>query len=77
MYEDTSLNLNLVYIYVTGCRPSASARTLQDSGELRSSTERDSSFPHSTPGVVPSISTFIQELIGLNQPGYGQVGDYG
>ena len=38
-----------------GCGPSASACALWDLGKLHSSTERDSSFPHSTPGVVPSI----------------------
>ena len=41
--------------YVTGRRLSVSACGLQDSGELHSSAKRDSSFPHSTPGVVPSI----------------------
>ena len=61
---------------VTGCRPSASTHTSWDLGELHSSTERDSSFPHSTPGVVPSIPTHIQELISLSQPIYGQAGDY-
>ena len=40
---------------VTGHGQSASTHTSQDSGELQSSNERDSSFPHSTPGVVPSI----------------------
>ena len=61
---------------VTGCGPSASTRASQDLGELHSSTERDSSFPHSTPGAVPLIPTHIQELISLSQPVYGQVGDY-
>ena len=65
-----------IYIYVTGCRPSASAHTLRDSGELHSSTERDSSFPCSTPGVVPSVPICIQELISLSQPVYRQAGDY-
>ena len=64
-------------VYVTGCGPSASARALQDSGELHSSTERDSSFLRSTPGVVPLVPMHIQELISLSQPVYGQVGDYG
>ena len=53
-----------------------SAHTLQDLGELRSSTERDSSFPHSTPGVVPSVRTHIQESISSSQPVYRQAGDY-
>ena len=53
-----------------------SLHSLRDWGELHSSTKRDSSFPHSTPGVVPSIPMHIPELISLNQPGYGQVGDY-
>ena len=61
---------------VTGCGQSASTHTSQDLGELHSSTERDSSFPHSTPGVVPSIPMHIQELISLSRPVYGQVGDY-
>ena len=61
---------------VTGCGLSASAHTLWDLGELCSSTKRDSSFPHSTPGVVPLIPMHIEELISLNQPGYRQVGDY-
>ena len=34
---------------------SASAHGLWDLGELRSLTERDSSFPHPTPGAVPLI----------------------
>ena len=51
------------FIYVTGHGPSASAHGLWDSGELRSLTKRDSSFPHSTPSVVPSILTCIQKLI--------------
>ena len=42
-------------IYVTGHGLSASAHGLWDLGELHSSTERDSSFPHSTPGAVPLI----------------------
>ena len=45
---------------VTGCRLSVSAHELRDLGELRSLTERDSSFPRSTPGVVPSILMCIQ-----------------
>ena len=49
-------------IYVTGCGPSASAHMLQDSGELCSLTERDSSFPHSTPGVVPLVPTCIHKI---------------
>ena len=61
---------------VTGCRPSASAQSLWDLGELHSLTKRDSSFPHSTPGAVPLVPTHIQELISLSQPAYGQVGDY-
>ena len=61
---------------VTDCGPSASAHALWDSGDLRSSTERDSSFPHSTPGAVPSVPMHIQELISLSQPVYGQAGDY-
>ena len=61
---------------VIGCGPSASAHTSWDLGELCSSTERDSSFPHSTPGVVPLIPMRIQELINLSQPVYGQAGDY-
>ena len=61
---------------VTGCGPSASAHTLWDSGELHSLTERDSSFPCSTPGAVPSVPMCIQELISLSQPVYGQAGDY-
>ena len=40
---------------VTGCGQSASTCTSQDLGELHSSTERNSSFLCSTPGVVPSI----------------------
>ena len=44
---------------VMGRGPSASAHGLWDSGELRSSAKRDSSFLHSTPGVVPSIPTHI------------------
>ena len=47
------------HINVTGRRISASTRALCDMGELRSLTERDSSFPHFTPGVVPSIPTCI------------------
>ena len=43
----------------TGCGKSASTHASQDSGELRSSTKRGSSSPHSTPGVVPSIPTCI------------------
>ena len=50
---------NIIYENVTGHGPSASARRLQDSGELHSSTKRDSSFPHSTPGAVPSIPMCI------------------
>ena len=61
---------------VTGCRLSLSACTLQDSGELHSLTERDSSFPCSTPGTVPLVPTCIQELISLSQPVYRQAGDY-
>ena len=64
------------YQNVTGSGPSASAHTLWDSGELHSSTERDSSFPHSTPGVVPSVPTHIQESISSSQPVYGQAGGY-
>ena len=45
----------LIEIYVMGCRPSVSVRGLRDLGELHSSSERDSSFPRSTPGAVPSI----------------------
>ena len=56
---DGLLDSIIDYIYVTGCGLSASAHGLWDSGELRSSTERDSSFPRSTPGVVPSIPTHI------------------
>ena len=41
-------------------------------GELCSLTERDSSFPCSTPGVVPLVPTCIHELISLSQPVYGQ-----
>ena len=63
-------------IYVTGSRPSASAHALWDSGELHSLTERDSSFPHSTPGVVPSVPMCIQESISPSQPVYGQAGCY-
>ena len=62
--------------YVTGCGPSASAYTSWDLGKLHSSTKRDSSLPHSTSGAVPLIPTHIQELISLNQPVYGQAGDY-
>ena len=40
---------------VTGCGQSASTHASRDLDELHSSTERDSSFPHSTPGVAPSI----------------------
>ena len=40
---------------VAGCRQSASTHASQDLGELHSSTERDSSFLRTTPGVVPSI----------------------
>ena len=61
---------------VTDCGPSASACILWDSGELRSLTERDSSFPCSTPGAVPSVPMRIQELVSLSQPVYGQAGDY-
>ena len=61
---------------VTGCGPSASACALWDLGELHSLTKRDSSFPHSTPGAVPSVPMQIQELISLSQAVYGQVGDY-
>ena len=46
-------------VYVTGCRQSASACGLWDLGEICSLTERDSSFPRSTPGTVPSILTCI------------------
>ena len=53
---------------VTGCGLSASAHTLWDLSELHSLTERDSSFPHSTPGVGPSVPMHIQELISLSQP---------
>ena len=52
-------SLDVVEVYVTGCGPSASARVLRDSGELHSSTERDSSFPRSTPGVVPLVPMHI------------------
>ena len=45
---------------VTVHGPSASACGLQDLGELHSLTERDSSFPCSTPGVVPSVPMCIQ-----------------
>ena len=61
---------------VTGCGPSASTRASGDLGELHSSTERDSSFPCSTPGAVPLIPMHTQELISLSQPIYGQAGDY-
>ena len=61
---------------ITGCGPSASAHASPDSGELHPLTERDSSFPHSTPGVVPLIPMRIQEFINLRQPVYGQAGDY-
>ena len=61
---------------VTGCGLSASTHASWDLGELHSSTGRDSSFPHSTPGAVPSIPMCIQELISLSQPVYRQVGDY-
>ena len=61
---------------VTGCRQSSSTRASWDLGELCSSTERDSSFPHSTPGAVPLIPTHIQELISLSQPVCRQVGGY-
>ena len=61
---------------VTDCRLSVSAHALWDSGELHSSTNRDSSFPRSTHGVVPLVPTHIQELIGLSQPVYGQAVDY-
>ena len=64
------------HVYVTGHGMSAPTCASQDSGELRSSTEKDSSFPHSTPGAVPSIPTCIEELTSLNQPAYEQVGDY-
>ena len=63
-------------IYVTGSGLSVSARALRDLGELCSSTERDSSFPHSTPGAVPLVPTCIQESISLSQPVYGQAGGY-
>ena len=63
-------------VYVTSSGPSASACALQDSGELCSSTERDSSFPHSTPGVVPLVPTCIQKSISSSQPVYGQAGGY-
>ena len=46
-------------VYVTGCGTFVSTRILWDTGELHSSTERDSSFPHPTPGVVPSIPMHI------------------
>ena len=61
---------------VTSCKPSASACTLWDLGELRSLTKRDSSFPRSTPGAVPSVPMHIQESISSSQPVYGQAGDY-
>ena len=61
---------------VTGCGPSVSANALWDLGELHSSTEKDSSFPHSTPGVVSSVPMCIQESISQSQPVYGQAGDY-
>ena len=61
---------------VTGCRPSASTYTSWDSGELCYSTEKDSSFPCSTPAAVPSIPMCIQELISLSQPVCRQVEGY-
>ena len=39
--------------------PSVPARGLWDLGELRLPPKRDSSFPHPTPGVVPSITTCL------------------
>ena len=60
-------------IYVTGCGPSASACALRDLGELRSLTERDSSFPCSTSGAVPSVPTRIQESISSSQPVYDRL----
>ena len=72
-----SLSLSkVVQIYVTGSGPSALARALPDAGELNLSTERDSSFPRSTPGAVPSVPTRIQESISSSQPVYGQAGGY-
>ena len=50
---------------VTGCGPSASARALQDLGELHSLTERDSSFLCSTPGAVPLVPNMHSRI---NQP---------
>ena len=44
---------------VTGHGPSVSACGLWDLGELHSLTKRDSSFPHSTPGAVPSVPICI------------------
>ena len=63
-------------IYVTGCRPSVSAHTPWDLGELRSLTERDSSIPHSTPGAVPLVPMHIQEPIISSQPVCRQAGGY-
>ena len=57
--EQNKINIEKTVRYVTGHGLSASARGLQDLGELHSSTKRDSSFPRSTPGVVPSIPTCI------------------
>ena len=60
LYSDGD-ELSIVYcIYVTGHGPSASAHGLWDLGELHSLTNRDSSFPRSTPGVVPSVPMCIQ-----------------
>ena len=61
---------------VTGCGPSASAHMLWDLGELHFSTKMDSSFPHSTPGVVPSVPMHIHKPISSSQPVYRQAGGY-
>ena len=55
-----TLFVGFTEVCVTGCGPSVSACMLWDLGELRSSTKRDSSFPRSTPGAVPSVPTCIQ-----------------
>ena len=46
-------------VYIMGHGMSASAHGLWDLGELHPSAKRDSSFPHSTPGAVPSIPTHL------------------
>ena len=74
--EDPAPCFAMTNPYVTGHRPPASAHMLWDLGELHSLTERDSSFPCSTPGAVPSFPTHIHELISLSQPVYGQAGVY-